>query len=207
MFNLRFVKDWMLHRLKAKNRHGLHSPFVYRLVDKVIYDFRAKNIYPAIEVARKQLVKSAITKTGSANSIRVDELIYRLVTDLKPNSIAQFGQVPTTTKLYIQKAASEAKIYTIMENKETYNGLESLDLVIINGDSNYQVLKHFEVCLPNVHDNTMLIINGIYCNEEIKQAWSAIKANPKVTVTVDLFWIGLVFFRKGQVKENFRIKF
>ena len=42
MLNLRFAKDYVLHRLKAKTRHGVHSPFVYRLIDKVIYDFNTK---------------------------------------------------------------------------------------------------------------------------------------------------------------------
>jgi len=41
----------------------------------------------------------------------------------------------------------------------------------------------------------------------MKEAWAQIKAHPQVTVTVDLFWIGLVFFRKGQEKEDFKIRF
>jgi hypothetical protein len=40
----------------------------------------------------------------------------------------------------------------------------------------------------------------------MKEAWAAIKTHPQVTVTVDLFWIGLVFFKKGQVKEDFLVK-
>jgi hypothetical protein len=53
----------------------------------------------------------------------------------------------------------------------------------------------------------MLIFDDIYWSEGMKEAWAAIKAHPDVTVTVDLFWIGLVFFRKGQVKEDFKIRF
>ena len=49
MLNLRFATDYLLHRIKAKNRHGVHSPFVYRLVDEVIYDFSEKKIYPDAE--------------------------------------------------------------------------------------------------------------------------------------------------------------
>jgi len=56
MFNLRFAYDYLLHRFKAKNLHGLHSPSVYRLVDEVIYDFTPKNVYPEIENIRKQLL-------------------------------------------------------------------------------------------------------------------------------------------------------
>ena len=41
----------------------------------------------------------------------------------------------------------------------------------------------------------------------MKEAWQEIKAHPKVTVTIDLFWMGLVYFRKGQAKEDFLIRF
>ncbi|MBL7882976.1 MAG: class I SAM-dependent methyltransferase, partial [Bacteroidia bacterium] len=39
------------------------------------------------------------------------------------------------------------------------------------------------------------------------EAWEEIKRHPKVTVTIDLFFIGLVFFRKEQAKQHFIIKF
>jgi hypothetical protein len=40
----------------------------------------------------------------------------------------------------------------------------------------------------------------------MKEAWAQIKAHPKVTVTVDLFWIGLVYFKPGMTKEDFLVK-
>lgn len=38
------------------------------------------------------------------------------------------------------------------------------------------------------------------------KAWTIIKDHPKVTVTVDTFNWGLVFFRKEQLKEHFKIR-
>jgi hypothetical protein len=52
-----------------------------------------------------------------------------------------------------------------------------------------------------------MIFDDIYWSKGMKQAWDLIKQHPQVTVTIDLFWIGLVFFRDGQKKEDFRIKF
>jgi len=53
----------------------------------------------------------------------------------------------------------------------------------------------------------VLIVDGIYHNKGMIEALNKIKSNPKVTVTVDVFWMGLVFFRKGQAREDFKIKF
>jgi hypothetical protein len=191
MSNFRFAKDYLLHRFKAKNRHGLHSPFVYRLVDEVIYDFRAKKVYNEVEKLRSN------NKTG--NLPKVDQLLYRLVEDMKPGNLMVLGPVDGVTKLYLQKAVAE--INTNLDNSGR------LDLVLIEADEKEQILKYFEDCLPKVYDNTMLVLNGIYKNDSMKQAWQQIKLNPKVTVTVDLFWMGLVFFRSGQVKEDFLTRF
>ena len=52
-----------------------------------------------------------------------------------------------------------------------------------------------------------MIFDDIYWSSGMKEAWNEIKAHSDVTVTIDLFWIGLVFVRKGQAKENFRIRY
>jgi len=88
------------------------------------------------------------------------------------------------------------------------NALDKLDFVLINNTHEKQeALKYFELCLPKVHEKTVFVIHGIYQNKGMIEAWNKIKANPKVTVTVDVFWMGLVFFRKGQAREDFKIKF
>jgi hypothetical protein len=38
------------------------------------------------------------------------------------------------------------------------------------------------------------------------EAWETIKQHPKVTVTINTFFWGFVFFRKEQVKEHFTIR-
>lgn len=85
---------------------------------------------------------------------------------------------------------------------------EKLDLVNINGKhSKEETLNYFNWCLPKIHEGSLLIFDDIYRTQEMKDAWITIKNHPEVTVTVDLFWIGLVYFRKGQAKEHFKIKF
>ena len=90
---------------------------------------------------------------------------------------------------------------------EVIGNLDQLDFVFVDGNHQKEAtLKYFEWCLPKVHENTLLIFDDIYWSEGMKEAWQQIKAHPSVTVTVDLFWIGLVYFRKGQVKEDFLVK-
>jgi predicted O-methyltransferase YrrM len=85
--------------------------------------------------------------------------------------------------------------------------LDKIDFVFVDGNHQKDAtLRYFEWCLPKVHEGTLLIFDDIYWSEGMKEVWAGIKAHPQVTVTVDLFWIGLVFFRPQQSKEAFLIK-
>lgn len=84
----------------------------------------------------------------------------------------------------------------------------SLDFVYIDGNHRKDAtLNYFKWCLPKVTENSLLIFDDIYWSEGMKEAWIEIKNHPDVTVTIDLFWIGLVYFKKGQAKEHFKLKF
>ncbi|WP_231465786.1 MULTISPECIES: O-methyltransferase [unclassified Pedobacter] len=84
----------------------------------------------------------------------------------------------------------------------------TLDFVYIDGNHRKDAtLNYFKWCLPKVTENSLLIFDDIYWSKGMKEAWEEIKNHPDVTVTVDLFWIGLVYFKKGQAKEHFKLKF
>ena len=88
------------------------------------------------------------------------------------------------------------------------NEAEKLDFVYIDGNHTKEAtLNYFNWCLPKIHENSLLIFDDIYWSKGMKEAWEEIKNHPRVAVTIDLFWIGLVYFKKGQAKEHFKIKF
>jgi len=261
MLNLSFARDFILHHLQAKTRHGTHSPFVYRLVDEVIYDFDNKKVYEKVENLRNDLLSDKrvinVTDLGAGSLLnnskkklvrdiakntlkpaRLAQLLFRLVSDLKPAYMIELGTCLGTTSVYLKFASPEAQFYTLEGCPETaeiaaeviqkagatgirqivgnfddmlpavIEKMEKLDFVFVDG--NHQkgaTLRYFEWCLPKVHDGTLLIFDDIYWSDGMKEAWATIKAHPQVTVTIDMFWVGLVYFRKGQVKEDFRIRY
>jgi len=76
-------------------------------------------------------------------------------------------------------------------------------------DANHRLeptLRYFNTCIEKVHEETVFIFDDIHWSDEMEKAWKKIKADERVTLTVDLFYVGLVFFRKGQPKQDFRLK-
>ncbi|WP_439582839.1 O-methyltransferase [Dyadobacter bucti] len=85
---------------------------------------------------------------------------------------------------------------------------EPLDFAYFDANHRYEpTVRYFENCLPYATNDSVFIFDDIYWSDEMTAAWEQIKAHPQVTLSVDLFWIGLVFFRKEQVKENFILRF
>jgi predicted O-methyltransferase YrrM len=83
-----------------------------------------------------------------------------------------------------------------------------IDFAYFDANHRYEpTIRYFEQCLPYIQSGSLFIFDDIYWSEEMTRAWEQIKADPQVTVTVDLFWVGLVFFRDGQVKEDFTLRF
>ena len=81
------------------------------------------------------------------------------------------------------------------------------DLIFFDGHhSKEATLRYFEALLSTAHNDSIFIFDDIYWSSEMKAAWTKIKAHPEVTVTIDTFFWGLVFFRKEQLKQNFKIR-
>jgi predicted O-methyltransferase YrrM len=81
------------------------------------------------------------------------------------------------------------------------------DLVFFDGHHDKKAtLDYFEKLLPTIHNDSVFIFDDIYWSKGMTDAWEFIKKHPKVTVTIDTFFWGFVFFRSEQVKEDFIIR-
>ena len=83
-----------------------------------------------------------------------------------------------------------------------------IGLAFFDANHRYEpTLRYFHDALANANSNSVFIFDDIYWSKEMADAWQKIKAHPEVTLTIDLFWVGLVFFRKEQAKEDFVLRF
>lgn len=57
-----------------------------------------------------------------------------------------------------------------------------------------------------LHNDSMILLEGIHQNEEKAEDWKMLIASPKITVSIDMFHCGAIFIRKEQVKEHFTIR-
>lgn len=254
------ILDYLQYRLGSRNKHGVHSPFVYRLVTEVI---DAKESFPEqqpIEALRNSLRKDErmleIEDQGAGSRVmkgrkrKVKDiaryslkskkyafLLYRIVKYFQPENILELGTSFGITTLYMAAAQQHGRITTIEGNSKvaeiaagSFDSMDRRDIVLINDsfenalpryleknspdlvffDGNHSresTLTYFRQCLQKIRNDSVFIFDDIYWSEGMKEAWKEIKEQEEVRVTVDLFFMGLVFFRKEQEKEHFKIKF
>ncbi|MFY8129216.1 MAG: O-methyltransferase [Chitinophagaceae bacterium] len=84
-----------------------------------------------------------------------------------------------------------------------------IDFVYLDGNHQFQpTVNYFEQLLPHLTENAVLIFDDIYWSKEMEQAWDYVKNKATNCITIDLFYIGIVFFGKNfKQKEHFVINY
>lgn len=82
-----------------------------------------------------------------------------------------------------------------------------INLVFIDGNHSYPAtIEYYRMFSEHLPDGSTLIFDDIYWSRGMTRAWQEIVSNHKNQVTIDLFHAGLVFFRKDQAREHFKIR-
>lgn len=85
--------------------------------------------------------------------------------------------------------------------------LERVDVAFIDANHTYAGTRaYFNVLAEKVHAKSVVVVDDIHYNKEMEKAWHEICEDERVTSTMDLYQMGLVFFDKDYWKRDYRIK-
>jgi len=89
------------------------------------------------------------------------------------------------------------------------SNLPCIDFCFVDGNHRREPTeRYFQQLLSGINNDSILIFDDIHWSPEMEAAWQTIKAHPSVTCSVDLFFIGIIFFRKEfKEKQHFIIRF
>jgi len=84
-----------------------------------------------------------------------------------------------------------------------------IDFAFIDGNHREKpTIDYFNSIVSHCNEHSILVFDDIHWSAEMESAWDFIKNNQSVTMSVDLFFIGIVFFRKDfKEKQHFAIQF
>lgn len=177
---------------------------------------------------------SAMAK-NAGTPLKRAQLLYRIVNYFKPehtlelgtslgiatqamalghtnNSILSLEGCPNISKFTAQQLSEENSNTITIETGEFETILPKLkknafDFIFFDGHHDKEAtLEYFNTLIDSAHNDSIFIFDDIHWSKGMLDAWEIIKSHPRVTVTIDTFFWGFVFFRKEQVKENFTIR-
>ena len=264
MYNhLQLAAKFTSYYLTASNGsgHGIHSPFVFDFITKVLTD---KKVYPAYEIVedlRRRLLKESEVLTvedfgagsrierGSRHTVssiarhaakpeKYGKLLYRMVNYYRPFTILELGTSLGITTAYLSTANPDARVTTMEGSSaiaekagQNFRDLQlsninivegnfdttladvskssSLDFVFLDGNHRRDpTVCYFNTILQRITDQSIVVVDDIHWSPDMEEAWHTIKTNSAVKCSVDLFFMGIIFFRKDFVEQqHFTIRF
>ena len=242
--------------------HGMHSPFVFEFITKVLNDKKVYPEYEIVELSRNRLLHdntvlevedfgagaaigtknkrtiSSIAK-NAAKPKRFGQLLFRMIKYYHPATVLELGTSLGITTTYLSLAKPDARLLTMEGSKEIaavakrifknleirnieiiegnfdntlstiISQLSSLDFAFIDGNHRREpTIRYFQQLLTKADNDSILVFDDIHWSSEMEAAWEMIKNNTEVTCSIDLFFLGIVLFRKEfKEKRHFVIRF
>lgn len=240
---------------ESVNRHDVHSPFIYSLLEEVFRHPLSKSKSNKIELERKFLLKDntavliddlgakksreTTVKEIATHSLKEPKqaaILGKLVEFYSPKSVLELGTSLGISTAYL--AQGNTQVYTVEGSESLLNQAkvvwQNLDLdhihyfhgafddlletiwseieqpgiIFIDGNHTYRAtLRYFEYFIDRLNADSFIVFDDIHWSSGMEEAWKKIIADERVSLSVDIFEMGIVFLRKGVEKQHFIIRF
>lgn len=181
--------------------------------------------------AVREIAAKGITKE------KYSQLLYRLCNKLQARNIVELGTSLGINTLYLSTdknakvSTFEGSPALIDIAQNVFKALDRKNIEIIEGnidkvltgfieqsgpidvafiDANHRftpTLNYFKMLLTKAHGSSCFIFDDIHWSKDMERAWEEIKKDPHVSLSIDLYQVGLVFFNPDLRKQHYVINF
>ncbi len=174
---------------------------------------------------------------NSLQSPKYCRLYYRIIQYFNYQSVLELGTSLGITTSYLALANPRATIETIegvrvvagiAEEVFQKNNLDNIklhvgdfndvlnqipenkkyDMIILDGNHRGNAtMDYFLWSIKHIHEHGVLIVDDIRWSQSMFHTWKNIINHDEVKLSIDLFYMGLVFFNKNLSKENYKVRF
>ncbi len=182
--------------VKAIAKTSLKQAKYAQLLFRMVQYYQPKNI---LELGTSFGVTTAYLASGN-----VDAKVFTCEGAQQIASIAQNN--------FIQLAIKNIELITGNFAKTLpplFSAMGTVDFAFADGNHRKEpTLQYFQQLLDHANDNTILVFDDIHWSNGMEAAWSTILQHPMVTLSIDVFFIGIVFINSGiKKKQHFIIKY
>ncbi len=173
---------------------SLKKPKYARLLHRIIYYYKATSV---LELGTSLGITSAYMATVPGLKVHTLEGSVNIADKAYQN----FNSL-SFKNIRITKGNFDLTLSQVLQESK-------YDFIFIDGNHRKQpTLEYFNKMLPYINDNTIVVFDDIHWSAEMEEAWDIICKDETITLSIDLFFVGIIFFRKEfKVKQHFCIRF
>lgn len=164
-------------------------------------------------------------------------LLYRLIQHLEARNIIELGASIGINTLYLaHKETAKVTTFEGVPSlcaisKEVFRELNKQNITLLEGninetlpefiahstpidlafiDANHHfdaTMNYFNLLSKKAHNASCFVIDDIHWSEEMEKAWTQIKNHYAVTLSLDLYQMGIVFFNPDLRKQHYVLQF
>ncbi len=177
-------------------RHAAKPPKLAQLLFRIVRHYRSRSI---IELGTSTGLTTAYLALANTNAGVISMEGAAQVAELAERNFEE---------LQIQNIRVVTGNFDLVLPQVLSEGVRP-DLIFADGNHRKTpTLQYFNLLLNNINSSSILIFDDIHWSKEMEEAWESIKADPKVLLTIDLFFMGLVFFsNEFKIKQHFVIRY
>ena len=204
---LHSVCSFLKHYLTAWNTtgEGIHSPYLFHLVRFVLRDQNPFYCFAEIERERAQMAECD-------DRTDVGQMMFRLVHfmgehEKRPLRIVEMGAKSGIITAYLSAPSSRNEVVCLDGNTLFKRAREAVDVAYLHGGYTNEQMKRFaDFLLSHLTEKGVLALEDIHASEETERVWKELKADPRVTSSMDMYHVGLLFVDPHYLKRHYKIR-
>lgn len=96
---------------------------------------------------------------------------------------------------------------TLFASNPAQSPAQRLDLAYVDANHTFDAtMRYVDHLLSRMDEKGIVVIDDIHYSEAMEQAWNALKADPRVTTSMDLYAMGMLFVDPHYLKRHYIIR-
>ena len=196
-----------LYRFRHRCGYGVHSPFAFNLITHVIYETTPYYKYKELASEQKRLMPQKDRAWGY-ESLKVKRLLFRLVNYAQPATIVDAG-MQAASSLYLKAAKEGADNTAAADLSELFlESGASVDFLYLHDYKDGRLRSAVGTDTEHLfHKLRTAVIECIRYTSRMRTVWKRISRHEKAGITFDLYDLGIIFFDKTRIKQDYIVNF
>lgn len=184
-----FLKIKYFFRLRKSRGFGIHSPFVFNIVTRVI---KSKHLYYVFDLLDKNF------SDFSLREVKYAKIVYRIMNELNVKNVYCKSEMFACDKLICENADSNYHFNSDLRDKS-----KDYTLIFAGDDDLIDLMKPETIAILK-QSKTLLVLDEMYKCDVTLDAYKMLK--DECNMSIDMFYRALLFFDDKLQNGSYSIK-